>query len=443
MSLLPIYDVPTAQAGILKRQAADTYEVPDALLNGIEKRFGERLSPEDAVRKVLTDIRERGDAALRDWTKRIDGIDLDEIGVSVGKIHTAHQRVDREVSAALTFAAQRIRQFHENQPTISWIKSTQAGMLGQVVRPIERVGVYVPGGTAPLPSTLLMTVILAQVAGVREIVVCTPAENDVILQAAATVGIEKVFLLGGAQAIGAMAYGTESVPKVDKIVGPGNLFVTIAKRQVYGTVGIDGLSGPTETVVIADHNADPKLAAADLLAQAEHDILSSAILLTPSRTLAEATQQMVTEQLKTLSRADILQQSLPNNSGIVVVDDLPQAFELANTYAPEHLCLLLDDAYQWVGYVQNAGGIFLGEQSYEVLGDYVAGPSHSMPTGGTARFASPLNVFDFVKIISLVGITDSSSAQLSRMAATLAHAEGLTAHAAAAEARLKDDEDKV
>jgi histidinol dehydrogenase len=257
----------------------------------------------------------------------------------------------------------------------------------------------------------------------------------VILQAAATIGIEQIYTLGGAQAIGAMAYGTESIPAVDKIVGPGTLFVTIAKRQVYGVVGIDGLLGPTETLVIADDSSDPNLAAADLLAQAEHDVLASAILLTPSRALAEKVQAAVADQITRLSRADIIRESLAANSGIVLVDDLPQAFDLANAYAPEHLCLLLEDAFQWIGWVKHAGGVFVGEQSFEVLGDYVAGPSHAMPTGGSARFASPLNVFDFVKIVSLVGLTTSS--ELSQMAATLAHAEQLDAHAAAAEARLR------
>jgi histidinol dehydrogenase len=281
-----------------------------------------------------------------------------------------------------------------------------------------------------------MTAIPAQVAGVKEIIVCTPAPNDVIFAAAAVIGIERVYTLGGAQAIAAMAYGTESIPAVDKIVGPGNLFVTIAKRMVYGTVGIDGLLGPTETLVIGDDRSDARLAAADLLAQAEHDVLASAILLTPSRAFAEKVRAEVEAQRQRLSRNEILDVSLTNRSGIVLVDDLPQAFELANQYAPEHLCILLPDAYDWIGYVQNAGGVFLGEQSYEVLGDYVAGPSHSMPTGGSARFNSPVNVLDFVKIISLVGLRQSTL--LSTHAARLADAEQLSAHAAAARARVED-----
>lgn len=434
--MIPIYDVPTAQTSILKRQPPDEFEVTESVLAGIERRFGERLSPEEAVRKVLKEVRQSGDAALREWTKKIDGFDLADFRVPEGQITRAKSRVSSEVCTALEFAADRIRNFHQRQPAISWIDSQPEGILGQLVRPIERVGVYVPGGTAPLPSTLLMTAIPAQVAGVKDIIVCTPSANDVILQAAATIGVTQIYTLGGAQAVAAMAYGTETVPKVDKIVGPGNLFVTIAKRMVYGTVGIDGLLGPTETLVIGDDSSKPHLAAADLLAQAEHDVLASAILLTPSRSFAEKVKAVVADRVHKLERAEILRESLTNRSGIVVVDNLQQAFELANAYAPEHLCLLLEDAYQWVGSVQHAGGVFLGEQSYEVLGDYVAGPSHSMPTGGSARFGSPLNVLDFVKIVSLVGL--KNSAELSQQAAVLARSEQLTAHAAAAEARIKE-----
>lgn len=436
-TILPIYDVAAAQETILKRLPPDEFEVPEIVMDGIVQRLGERLTPEEAVRKIIRGVRTQGDIALREYAKRIDGATLDAIRVPVEKIHDAKNHVPADVREALQFAAQRIRDFHSRQPTISWIDSKPEGMLGQLVRPIEKVGVYVPGGTAPLPSTLLMCVIPAQVAGVKEIVICCPSLDPVILQAAATVGVENVYQLGGAQAIAAMAYGTETVPRMDKIVGPGGLFVTIAKRQVYGVVGIDGLLGPTETLVIADESSDPELAAADLLAQAEHDVLASAILLTPSRAFAEKVQKAVARRKETLSRQEMLDVSLVNRSGVVIVDDLPQAFELANAYAPEHLCLLLEDAYQWVGFVQNAGGIFLGDHSYEVLGDYVAGPNHSMPTGGNARFTSPLNVFDFMKIISLIGLTDSAATrEMSRQAAVLAHAESLTAHAAAAEARL-------
>jgi histidinol dehydrogenase len=329
---------------------------------------------------------------------------------------------------------------------------TPGGTLGQIVRPLARVGIYVPAGSAPLPSSLLHAAIPARVAGVREIIVCTPPSRRITdpagaedgsgvapltLAAARVASVDVVYAIGGAQAIAAMAYGTESVPRVDKIVGPGGLFVTLAKRQVFGAVGIDGLPGPTETLVIADDTADPAIAAADLLAQAEHDLLASAILLTPSRRLAERVQVEVGRQLEALSRADIAAASLSGRGGIVVTVDLAQAVDLANAYAPEHLCLLTAEPWALVGRIENAGGIFVGEHSFEVLGDYVAGPSHVMPTEGTARFASPLSVADFVKRISLIALGPDEGRRLSGPAALLADGEGLTAHAAAARARLQ------
>ena len=288
-----------------------------------------------------------------------------------------------------------------------------------------------------------MSVIPAQVAGVPEVIVCTPpgsGAGDIhptILAAAAIAGVEKVVRVGGAQAIAAMAYGTESVPRVATIVGAGNLFVTLAKQQVYGDVGIDGILGPTETMVIADESADPRLAAADLLAQAEHDELASAILLTPSPDFATAAQAEIHRQVERLARRDIIQAAIANRSGTVITADLDQAFELANEYAAEHLCLLVEDPWSCIGKVRNAGGVFLGEHSYEVLGDYVAGPSHVMPTGGTARFASPLNLLNFVKITSLIGLSKSSALELSGPAQRLAQAESLDAHAAAARLRSR------
>jgi len=310
-----------------------------------------------------------------------------------------------------------------------------------LIRPLDSVGVYVPGGTAPLPSSLLMSVIPAAVAGVPEIIVCTPPGSGgadihpTILAAAEIAGVKAVYRVGGAQAIAGMAYGSESIPRVAAIVGAGNLFVTLAKQQVYGDVGIDGLLGPTETIVIADESADPSLAAADLLAQAEHDVLASAILLTPSREQATAVGSEISRQLGNLKRRGIIQGALAKRSGAVVTADLEQAFELANEYAAEHLCLLIDEPWSWIGQVRNAGGVFLGEHSFEVLGDYVAGPSHVMPTGGTARFASPLNLLNFVKITSLVALSPEGAAALSGPAQLLAHAESLDAHAAAARRR--------
>ncbi|MGQ9849017.1 MAG: histidinol dehydrogenase [Aggregatilineaceae bacterium] len=443
MSTLRIYDdLNEARAAILRRDSLRDITVPAWLGESLQKLFGEPVTPDEAVRRIIRSVRERGDAALFDWNARIDGATLDTLAEPEDEIAAALDRIPAEVADALRYAAERIRRFHEKQPVTGWVDATREGSLGQLIRPVDSVGVYVAGGTAPLPSSLLMSAIPAQVAGVREIVVTTPpgrgtgAVPPVILAAAAVCGLTKVVRVGGAQAIAALAYGTESVPRVAKIVGPGNLFVTLAKQQVYGDVGLDGLPGPTETMVIADESANPALAAADLLAQAEHDVLASAILVTPSRALAEQVAAEVERRAGTLSRAEIIAQSLTNRSGAVIVRDLDEAFVVANEYAAEHLCLLVANPWDWVGHVRNAGGVFLGETSFEVLGDYVAGPSHVMPTGGTARFASPLNVLDFVKITSLVGLEARAASELSEVAAVLARAEALTAHAAAAEARI-------
>jgi histidinol dehydrogenase len=435
-------DLSDARTSILKRESLRDYSVPDWLSDSLAELFGEPVTPAEAVSRIIRSVRERGDAALLDWNRRIDNANLELLAVPEAEIAAALEQISADVAEALHLAADRIRAFHARQPVTGWIDAQPEGTLGQIVRPVDSVGVYVAGGTAPLPSSLLMSVIPAQVAGVKEIVVSTPPGRGtgevppVILAAAAVCGVTNVFRVGGAQAIAAMAFGTESVPRVAKIVGPGNLFVTLAKQQVYGDVGIDGLPGPTETMVIADENADPALAAADLLAQAEHDVLASAILVTDSRPLAEKVAVEIGRQMENLSRADIIAQSLANRSGAVIVRDLVQAFEVANDYAAEHLCLLVDHPWDWIGHVRNAGGIFVGETSFEVLGDYVAGPSHVMPTGGTARFASPLNVFDFVKITSLIGLEASAAVELSKSATILARAEALTAHAAAAEARV-------
>lgn len=443
MSTLRIYDdLNEARAAILRRDSLRDITVPAWLGESLQKLFGEPVTPDEAVRRIIRSVRERGDAALFDWNARIDGAQLDALTVPEDEIAAALDRIPAEVADALRYAAERIRRFHEKQPVTGWVDATREGALGQLIRPVDSVGVYVAGGTAPLPSSLLMSAIPAQVAGVREVVVTTPpgrgtgAVPPVILAAAAVCGLTKVVRVGGAQAIAALAYGTESVPRVAKIVGPGNLFVTLAKQQVYGDVGLDGLPGPTETMVVADDSADPALAAADLLAQAEHDVLASAILVTPSHALAEQVAAEVEQRARTLSRTEIIAQSLTNRSGAVIVRDLDEAFAVANEYAAEHLCLLVANPWDWVGHVRNAGGVFLGETSFEVLGDYVAGPSHVMPTGGTARFASPLNVLDFVKITSLVGLEARAASELSEVAAVLARAEALTAHAAAAEARI-------
>jgi len=439
-----IYDLKAARESILKRRMWDEVDVSPGVADGIEAVFDERLSPDEAVRRILRDVRERGDASLNDWARQIDGVDLDYIEVPAQAAKQAYDHVDHSVSHAMRLAARRIEDFHRRQPSLSWIHNDGEGTLGQLVRPIERIGVYVPGGTAPLPSSLLMTAIPARVAGAHQVVAITPPQRDTgqphpsILVAADIANVDAVYVSGGAQAIGALAFGTETVPRVDKICGPGNLFVTLAKRQVYGMVGIDGLPGPTETVVIADESADPEYAAADLLAQAEHDVLASAIMLTHSAHMADRVQAAVMRQMEHLKRIDIISGSLSRGSGIVVTESVQQAIEVSNEYAPEHLCLLVDDPWRYMGSINNAGGIFLGERSFEVLGDYVAGPSHVMPTGGTARFASPINVSDFVKIISVIGLNEEALRHTGPAAMTLAQAEGLDAHAAAVAKRLED-----
>lgn len=440
--MIRIYTTNEAQDTILRRELTLEPAVPPAMQEGLRAIFGEMLSPTEAVRRILEDVRLRRDAALFEWTERIDGIRLAELTVPPESIGAALERIDPALRTALELAAHRIRAFHALQPIHSWTTTTLGGRLGQRITPVSSAGVYVPGGTAPLPSSLLMSVIPAQVAGVREIVVVTPPGRpdgkvpDVILAAAAVAGIDRIITLGGAQAIGALAFGTDSVPRVDKIVGPGNLFVTLAKQQVFGLVGIDGLYGPTETMVIADEKANPAWVAADLLAQAEHDVLASAILLTPSRSLAEAVQREVTRQMEMLTRGQVIAVSLSNRGGIVVTHDLAEAAALANAYAPEHLCIATADPHVLADNVQHAGGLFLGERSFEVLGDYIAGPSHSMPTGGTARFASPLSVLDFVRITSIIDLDGATAGELSQSAALIARAESLTAHAQAAELRV-------
>ena len=437
-----IMDVATAETTILQRAAWDEWQVPDAILDKNIEFFGERIGPEEAVRRILADVRERGNDALTAWTERLDRVTPNTLIISTSQIKDAYTMVSAELVDAMKLAAKRIEQFHRGQPTLQWLQDGVDGLLGQLVRPIPRVGIYIPGGEAPLFSSLLMTAIPAKVAGVPEIVVISPPQRDsglphpTTLVAADIAGIETIYVGGGAQAIGALAFGTQTIRRVDKVCGPGNLFTTLAKRQVFGIVGVDGLPGPTETLVIADESADPQLVAADLLAQAEHDVLASAILLTPSRRMAERVQLAVMAQLEELGRAEVIVKSLERGSGIVVTETLAQSLMLANQYAPEHLCLLVEQPEQYLDQIQNAGGVFLGEQSFEVLGDYVAGPSHVMPTGGTARFNSPVNVNDFLKLVSVVGLNEQAFARIGEAAQLMANAEGLTAHAAAVSRRL-------
>lgn len=416
--------------------------VPGAVLDRIEATFGERLSPTQVVERILADVQARGDAALLDWTERLDGHRPARLAVSAEEIASAS--ISPELHAAVRLAIARVRAFYEAQPAHGFLEHGPDGALGQLVRPLGRVGVYVPGGLAPLISTLIHTAVPAQVAGVQDIVVTTPPARDgsvhpAILVAARELGLTRVYRVGGAQAIAALAYGTQTIGAVDKIAGPGNLFVVIAKRLVYGQTGIESLPGPTETLVVADDSADARHVAADLLAQAEHNG-AEPVLISTSRDLLLRVQTELNGQLEALPEPNRAwaRDSVQARMKVVLAADLPEALELANLYAPEHLCLLTRDPWSLLGQVRRAGGVFVGEYSMEALGDYVAGPSHVMPTGGTARFLSPVNVRDFQNIISVVGLNAGAVRRIGPAGAVLARAEGLEAHARAIESRLTD-----
>ncbi len=377
------FDPQTARQTLIKRTPPDEFPVSQRVQDSITKLFGEQITAEEAVTRILKDVRMNGDSALQNWTKRLDSIDLQPAPVSKAAIQSALDSITPAERDALEKAAARVEAFHRKQPLTSWFTNELGGTLGQIIRPIQRVGLYVPGGTAPLPSTVLMSAIPAKVAGVKEVVVVAPPNRayadaevpiaPIILAACAVAGVDEIYPLGGAQAIAALAYGTETIRSVDKIFGPGNLFVTLAKRQVYGVVGIDGLAGPTETVVIADDAANAKWVAADLLAQAEHDFLASAILLTPSQTLIDKVQVEIAQQIEERGRAEIIVASLENRGGAVLTRDLDEAIQLANEYAPEHLGLSVSEPWRWVEKVTNAGGVFMGENSFEVLGRLFGG----------------------------------------------------------------------
>jgi histidinol dehydrogenase len=449
-------DEAIAEGGLLVRRPLD--ELGDVVVTEAQRArtlaaFGEALTPEQAVRRILRDVRNRGDAAVCDWTHKLDGVALsaEQIAVSDEDIAAAYDRVDPETVAALERAAERISAFHARIPAQTWMETSMGGLLGQLIQPLTRVGVYVPGGSAPLASSLLMSALVAKQAGVEEILVCSPPSrthktaagaplpDPVILVAADIADVTAVYAIGGAQAVGAMAYGTDSVDRVDKIVGPGNLFVTLAKKEVFGVVGIDGLPGPTETVIVADDSANPRWIAADLMAQAEH-AGGTSILLTPSEALARAVSEAMAGLIETLPDANAadVRDSFAHRSGAVITEDLMEAVAYADDFAPEHFCLSVRDPWAWVGRIRNAGGIFVGEHSFEVLGDYSAGPSHIMPTGGTARFTSPCNVLDFLRVTNIIALDADSARQLAPIAVQLAKAEGLAAHGQAARIRLED-----
>ena len=403
-----------------------------------DRVFGEPLTALETVARIVRETREGGDDAVRRVARAIEGRAPSALEVPPDAVQDAVDNLDPRVSEALTLAADRIRRYHEASMPRDWMDF--AAGWGALAKSCERVGVYVPGGSAPLPSTALMTAIPARVAGVDEIILCSPAREGGLpepttLAAAQIAGADRIFAIGGAQAVAAMAYGTETVPKVDMVCGPGNIFVTLAKKLVYGDVGIDGLYGPTETMIVADDSANPTLCAADMLAQAEHDPLATPVLVCVSSALAERVADEVEARLRRLSRESVARAAIEGRGTVAIVENLDEAIRIANRFAPEHLCLAVEDPWRWVGKIRNAGALFMGEFSHEVLGDYVAGPSHVMPTSGTARFNSGVGVHTFLKTIPVIAIDDAQSAALSESAAVIARAEGLTAHAEAAEIR--------
>lgn len=396
------------------------------------------------VSEIIANVRSRGDAALFDYCKQFDHAELDALEVSPAQWEEALAQVDPAFLAVLERSAQNIRAFHSRQVREGFAMTAENGVvLGQKVTPLQRVGLYIPGGTASYPSSVLMNCIPAKLAGVPEVVMVTPANggqlNPAILAAAKVAGVDRVFRLGGAQAVAALAYGTESVPQVDKIVGPGNAFVAEAKRQVFGQVAIDMIAGPSEILVVADGGCNPRHVAADLLSQAEHDKLASAVLVTDSADLAQAVAEEIERQLQVLPREEIARASIEQNGKIIVAQSLDQAVEIANEIAPEHLELAVDNPFDYLGKVRNAGSIFLGRYCPEALGDYYAGPNHTLPTMGTARFSSPLSVDDFVKKSQFTYYTPEALRAAASDVAAFARKEGLEAHARSVTVRFEEE----
>lgn len=396
------------------------------------------------VKDIIEKVREQGDAALKDYTAKFDGVTLQSLAVTENEIKEAYNLVSSEMIEIIKEAAVNIRYFHEKQLQDSWITTDRNGtILGQKVTPLDSAGVYVPGGTAAYPSSVLMNVIPAQVAGVERIVMVSPPGKDGklpagVLVAAKEAGVKEIYKVGGAQAIAALAYGTESIQSVDKITGPGNIFVALAKREVFGDVDIDMIAGPSEIAVLADDSARANEVAADLLSQAEHDARACSVLVTPSMALAEAVAAEVKKQLETLPRREIAAQSISDYGAIYVTEDIDEAIETVNKLAPEHLEVMVENAMEKVGRIRHAGAIFIGRYSSEPVGDYFAGPNHVLPTNGTARFSSPLSVDDFQKKSSLIMYSEQAFQENSAKIAAFARLEGLEAHARAVEARLDD-----
>jgi histidinol dehydrogenase len=432
-----------ARQSLARENFWENFTTPPGLTAQIKQVFGEELSVQEVVDRIIGEVRDKGDKALFDYTEKLDGVRLDSLEVSRKDVTIACALTaleNKKLITALEFAAKRIRDFHV-------ACGHKAGLipigkhLSQQIRPLDRVGLYVPGGSAAYPSTVLMMAIPAKVAGVGEIIMVSPPGKDgkipaPTLVAAYIAKVNRIFKLGGAQAIAALAFGTESIPKVDKICGPGNIFVTLAKKMVYGTVDIDGLEGPSEVIIVADEKADPALCAADLLAQAEHDPLASVILITTSADLADRVDKEIEVQLGKLKRSSTAGAAIDAGM-LVLVDDMAQAVDLVNLFAPEHLSIMASDASALIPKIHNAGCIFIGQNSPVVLGDYVAGPSHVLPTGGSARFGSPLGVADFLKVSNIIALDKPAMRKLSQAAMVIAKTEGLDAHAQAVERRLR------
>ena len=408
-------------------------------------RVETNMDVEGIVSEIIDTVRKDGDKALLAYCEKFDKAKLSCLQVSPEEIQDAMEQVAPEFLEILQKAAANIRKFHSQQVRSGFtLTDTEGVVVGQKIIPVDRAGLYVPGGTAAYPSTVLMDSIPAKIAGVGEVVMVTPPNsegkiNPVILAAASIAGIDKIFKVGGAQAIAALAYGTESIPKVDKIVGPGNAFVAEAKKQVFGKVSIDMIAGPSEILIVADGKSNPRHLAADLLSQAEHDKLASAVLVTDSQALAQAVQAELEIQIPLLERAEIARASIDNNGKIIVAQDLMQAIQIANEIAPEHLELCVDDPFAYLDSIRHAGSVFMGRNCPEALGDYFAGPNHTLPTGGTARFSSPLSVDDFIKKTQFVHYTRNALQQVAEDVAYFAKAEGLTAHAKSAVIRTEEE----
>ena len=413
------------------------------LIEQLKQRSGEiDRSVTAAVTEILDQVRLYGDTAVREYTMKFDGSVPENAEVPKEVLDAALETCDQKFVYALYRAADNIRDFHARQKQQSWLEPGADGViLGQRIRALHRVGIYVPGGTAAYPSSVLMNAIPAKIAGVKEIIMVTPPQKDGnpnpdILAAAKIAGVDRVFLMGGAQAVAALAYGTETVPKVDKIVGPGNIYVATAKKLLYGTVDIDMIAGPSEILVVADETANPKFLAADLMSQAEHDKMASAILLTTSTTVANKTVEELERQMQTLSRREIIEQSLTDFGAIIVCNSIDEAVDFANELAPEHLEMAVQNPLEYIGRIDNAGSVFLGQYSPEPLGDYFAGPNHVLPTSGTARFFSPLSVDSFIKKSSFIYYTQDALSKAKDDIIKLAETEGLTAHANSIQVRF-------